>query len=270
MTPAAHNALLEPERPSSRNPNNPPTSTQNTQPGDTISVKGPMGKFDYAGAGSYVFNRRPGSARWLSFVAGGSGITPCYAVRALQSARREAAGPRPWDKGVRGRRWGAGGGRCNAAGTGLGRKGTACQREQAVACAPGAGSGEASLPGLCKHCFGLNAGFCSIVTRPVGAYLIATCARALPQTTRPPSTPRSPYRIPPSPFTPCLPWLPPLPGRLDQVIREALSDPSDPTRLSLLYANKGEGDIWLRHELDAFAAKHPDRCGPGFHWTIKP
>ncbi|KIZ01847.1 cytochrome b5 reductase 2 [Monoraphidium neglectum] len=92
------------------------------KPGDTISVKGPMGKFDYAGAGSYVFNRRPGSARWLSFVAGGSGITPCYAV-----------------------------------------------------------------------------------------------------------------------------------------IREALSDPSDPTRLSLLYANKGEGDIWLRHELDAFAAKHPDR-----------
>ncbi|KAI8467519.1 MAG: hypothetical protein J3K34DRAFT_34273 [Monoraphidium minutum] len=92
------------------------------KPGDTISVKGPMGKFEYTGRGSFLLNRRPGAAKWLSFIAGGSGITPCYAV-----------------------------------------------------------------------------------------------------------------------------------------IREVLSDPSDATRLALLYANKAEGDVWLRRELDALAAAHPDR-----------
>jgi hypothetical protein len=40
-----------------------------------------MGKFEYLGAGGYNLNRRPGHAHYLSFVAGGSGITPCYAVR---------------------------------------------------------------------------------------------------------------------------------------------------------------------------------------------
>lgn len=50
------------------------------KPGDTISVKGPMGKFEYLGGGSYQLNRRAGHAHYLSFVAGGSGITPCYAV----------------------------------------------------------------------------------------------------------------------------------------------------------------------------------------------
>lgn len=39
-----------------------------------------MGKFEYRGRGEYVLNRRPGRAKWLSFVAGGSGITPCFAV----------------------------------------------------------------------------------------------------------------------------------------------------------------------------------------------
>jgi ferredoxin-NADP reductase len=39
-----------------------------------------MGKFEYLGAGKYNLNRRPGSAHYLSFIAGGSGITPCYAV----------------------------------------------------------------------------------------------------------------------------------------------------------------------------------------------
>jgi len=40
-----------------------------------------MGKFEYLGGGSYQLNRRAGHAHYLSFVAGGSGITPCYAVR---------------------------------------------------------------------------------------------------------------------------------------------------------------------------------------------
>ena len=93
------------------------------KPGDTISVKGPMGKFEYkGGGGNYLLNRRAGHARYLSFIAGGSGITPCYAV-----------------------------------------------------------------------------------------------------------------------------------------IREALSDPADGTVCALLYANKSEGDIWLRRELDELAAAHPDR-----------
>lgn len=39
-----------------------------------------MGKFEYTADGGYVLNRRPGHAHWMSFVAGGSGITPCYAV----------------------------------------------------------------------------------------------------------------------------------------------------------------------------------------------
>ncbi len=62
-----------------------PRPTTNTQPGDTISVKGPMGKFEYAGEGAYTLNRQRGAARWMSFVAGGSGITPCYAVRGFFS-----------------------------------------------------------------------------------------------------------------------------------------------------------------------------------------
>lgn len=42
-----------------------------------------------------------------------------------------------------------------------------------------------------------------------------------------------------------------------------LQNPSDATRCALLYANKGEQDVWLRHELDALAAANPDRCGHG-------
>ncbi|KAF8063693.1 hypothetical protein HT031_003548 [Scenedesmus sp. PABB004] len=48
--------------------------------GDTIDVKGPYGKFHYQGRGTYTLNRAPGVARYLSMVAGGSGVTPCYAV----------------------------------------------------------------------------------------------------------------------------------------------------------------------------------------------
>jgi len=44
-----------------------------------------------------------------------------------------------------------------------------------------------------------------------------------------------------------------------QIIRTVLAEPSDRTTLRLLYANRTEGDILLRKELDALAASHPDR-----------
>ena len=50
------------------------------QVGDSIEVKGPMGKFVYEGRGRYQINRQPGHAKYMSMIAGGSGITPCYAV----------------------------------------------------------------------------------------------------------------------------------------------------------------------------------------------
>eukprot|EP00667_Euglena_gracilis_P015637 EG_transcript_16283 len=44
-----------------------------------------------------------------------------------------------------------------------------------------------------------------------------------------------------------------------QIIQAVLRDPSDPTHLSLIYGNKTEADILCREELDALAARHPDR-----------
>eukprot|EP01101_Sappina_pedata_P012297 TRINITY_DN8420_c0_g1_i1.p1 TRINITY_DN8420_c0_g1~~TRINITY_DN8420_c0_g1_i1.p1 ORF type:complete len:310 (+),score=130.47 TRINITY_DN8420_c0_g1_i1:55-930(+) len=44
-----------------------------------------------------------------------------------------------------------------------------------------------------------------------------------------------------------------------QVIKEALRNPKDTTKFSLLYANVSENDIILRNELDQLAAKHPER-----------
>lgn len=41
-----------------------------------------------------------------------------------------------------------------------------------------------------------------------------------------------------------------------QIIRRICEDPRDDTKLTLLYANKTEGDILLRKELDAFATEH--------------
>jgi NAD(P)H-flavin reductase len=43
------------------------------------------------------------------------------------------------------------------------------------------------------------------------------------------------------------------------VLRELFEDPNDATRVALLYANKAPGDIWLKSELDALAARYPDR-----------
>lgn len=43
------------------------------------------------------------------------------------------------------------------------------------------------------------------------------------------------------------------------VIKAALRDPADTTRLSLVFANNTEDDILLREELDELANNHPDR-----------
>ncbi|KAF8844093.1 ferredoxin reductase-like C-terminal NADP-linked domain-containing protein [Paxillus ammoniavirescens] len=44
-----------------------------------------------------------------------------------------------------------------------------------------------------------------------------------------------------------------------QIIRAALKNPADRTKLSLIYANVNLEDILLKKELDALAAKHPHR-----------
>ncbi|KAH7915363.1 NADH-cytochrome b5 reductase [Hygrophoropsis aurantiaca] len=44
-----------------------------------------------------------------------------------------------------------------------------------------------------------------------------------------------------------------------QIIRAALKNPEDRTKLNLIYANVNEEDILLRTELDALAKGHPDR-----------
>jgi cytochrome-b5 reductase len=41
-----------------------------------------------------------------------------------------------------------------------------------------------------------------------------------------------------------------------QIIRRVCEDPRDDTKITLVYANKTEGDILLKKELDEFAAKH--------------
>lgn len=44
-----------------------------------------------------------------------------------------------------------------------------------------------------------------------------------------------------------------------QIIRTVLRDPSDATKIALLYANRSPEDILLRNELDGLARAHPDR-----------
>ena len=44
-----------------------------------------------------------------------------------------------------------------------------------------------------------------------------------------------------------------------QIIRAALKNPSDPTKLSLIYANVTAEDILLKKELDELAEKYPSR-----------
>lgn len=41
-----------------------------------------------------------------------------------------------------------------------------------------------------------------------------------------------------------------------QIVQQVLKDPEDDTQLDFLYGNVGLGDILLKEELDALAAKH--------------
>ncbi|PNW79324.1 hypothetical protein CHLRE_09g410950v5 [Chlamydomonas reinhardtii] len=56
--------------------------------GDCLEFKGPLGHFVYNGRGSYTLNGKVTKhASHMSFVAGGTGITPCYAV--IKAALRD-------------------------------------------------------------------------------------------------------------------------------------------------------------------------------------
>jgi len=48
--------------------------------GDKIEVAGPRGHWEYEGNGKFSHNGMDGEAKCLGFIAGGSGITPCYQV----------------------------------------------------------------------------------------------------------------------------------------------------------------------------------------------
>ena len=51
-----------------------------------------------------------------------------------------------------------------------------------------------------------------------------------------------------------------------QIVTAALKDSGDTTKLSLIFANQSETDILVRDELDALAAKHPERFT--VHYTL--
>eukprot|EP01025_Chloroclados_australasicus_P043903 TRINITY_DN4713_c0_g2_i1.p2 TRINITY_DN4713_c0_g2~~TRINITY_DN4713_c0_g2_i1.p2 ORF type:complete len:856 (+),score=123.10 TRINITY_DN4713_c0_g2_i1:117-2684(+) len=48
--------------------------------GDTIDVKGPLGEFVYLGKGEYSHKHEKKHTRYISMIAGGTGITPMYQV----------------------------------------------------------------------------------------------------------------------------------------------------------------------------------------------
>ena len=48
--------------------------------GDTIEVKGPLGHFVYEGRGAYRNSGASGSAKTMSMIAGGTGITPMFQI----------------------------------------------------------------------------------------------------------------------------------------------------------------------------------------------
>ena len=50
------------------------------QLGDTIDVKGPLGHFVYEGRGCYRNSGVRGTARTMSMIAGGTGITPMFQI----------------------------------------------------------------------------------------------------------------------------------------------------------------------------------------------
>lgn len=50
------------------------------QLGHKMEVKGPLGHFVYEGRGKYKQSGQPGTARTMSMIAGGTGITPMFQI----------------------------------------------------------------------------------------------------------------------------------------------------------------------------------------------
>jgi len=48
--------------------------------GQTIKVKGPLGEIEYKGKGAYNYQEEPRSCKFMSFIVGGTGITPAWQV----------------------------------------------------------------------------------------------------------------------------------------------------------------------------------------------
>eukprot|EP00931_Biecheleriopsis_adriatica_P040108 TRINITY_DN2294_c0_g1_i6.p1 TRINITY_DN2294_c0_g1~~TRINITY_DN2294_c0_g1_i6.p1 ORF type:complete len:888 (+),score=173.87 TRINITY_DN2294_c0_g1_i6:53-2716(+) len=48
--------------------------------GDHIEIKGPLGEFIYQGKGSFTWKKKPRSCKFISLIAGGTGLTPCWQV----------------------------------------------------------------------------------------------------------------------------------------------------------------------------------------------
>lgn len=48
--------------------------------GDTVDVKGPVGDFVYVGSGAFAYMGEERTCRQICFVAGGTGLTPCFQV----------------------------------------------------------------------------------------------------------------------------------------------------------------------------------------------
>ena len=55
-----------------------------------------------------------------------------------------------------------------------------------------------------------------------------------------------------------------------QVVRAICEDPLDETEVSLVYANKGEGDILLREELEALAGRYPGKLRVWYLLDVAP
>ena len=53
---------------------------ENLKLGDTIDVKGPLGHFIYDGASQFRNSGKKGTARKMSMIAGGTGITPMFQI----------------------------------------------------------------------------------------------------------------------------------------------------------------------------------------------
>jgi hypothetical protein len=57
--------------------------------GDTIDAKGPLGHVHYQGQGRYTLDGEAHRASRINMIAGGTGITPMYQVRARSGALAE-------------------------------------------------------------------------------------------------------------------------------------------------------------------------------------